>query len=295
MPQLPQIDSVKAPDKIVAQATRARRFPWLNIPFILVVALLVSYGLVVVMSAVANDRDYSFTNQLAGVALGIVFMVLVWRFDYRRLSDFTMLFLIVNVALILSPHIPGLGTDAGMGAQSWLKLGIQVQPGEFAKITVILLDASIMARYGGRLDDPREYVKALGLMLVPFACIMTQPDLGTGLVYLCIGAVALVVGGARPKYLLITLAAFVAAVIAVFVVDQIIYNSNISATACSCSLIPTSTLRARATTSSRLRSPSGRAACSARACSRERSIRWASCPRLPPTSSSACWPRNWGF
>ena len=132
MPQLPQIDSVKAPDKIVAQATRARRFPWLNIPFILVVALLVSYGLVVVMSAVANDRDYSFTNQLAGVALGIVFMVLVWRFDYRRLSDFTMLFLIVNVALILSPHIPGLGTDAGMGAQSWLKLGIQVQPGEFA-------------------------------------------------------------------------------------------------------------------------------------------------------------------
>ena len=45
MPQLPQIDSVKAPDKIVAQATRARRFPWLNIPFILVVALLVSYGL----------------------------------------------------------------------------------------------------------------------------------------------------------------------------------------------------------------------------------------------------------
>ena len=198
MPQLPQIDSVKAPDKIVAQATRARRFPWLNIPFILVVALLVSYGLVVVMSAVANDRDYSFTNQLAGVALGIVFMVLVWRFDYRRLSDFTMLFLIVNVALILSPHIPGLGTDAGMGAQSWLKLGIQVQPGEFAKITVILLDASIM----------------------------TQPDLGTGLVYLCIGAVALVVGGARPKYLLITLAAFVAAVIAVFVVDQIIYNST---------------------------------------------------------------------
>ena len=83
-----------------------------------------------------------------------------------------------------------------------------------------------MARYGGRLDDPREYVKALGLMLVPFACIMTQPDLGTGLVYLCIGAVALVVGGARPKYLLITLAAFVAAVIAVFVVDQIIYNST---------------------------------------------------------------------
>ena len=226
MPQLPQINSVKAPDKVVAQATRTRRFPWLNLPFILVLALLVSYGLVILMSAIANDPDYSFTNQLTGVALGVVFMVLVWRFDYRRLSDFTTIFLVVSIVLILSPHIPGLGTDAGMGAKNWIKLGIQVQPGEFAKITVILLDASIMARYGGRLDDPREYAKALGMMLVPFACIMTQPDLGTGLVYLFIGAVALVVGGARPKYLLITLGLFIVAIVAVFLIDQVIYDST---------------------------------------------------------------------
>lgn len=226
MPQLPQINSVKAPDKVVAQATRTRRFPWLNLPFILVIALLVSYGLVILMSAIANDPDYSFTNQLTGVALGVVCMVLVWRFDYRRLSDFTTIFLVVSIVLILSPHIPGLGTDAGMGAKNWIKLGIQVQPGEFAKITVILLDASIMARYGGRLDDPREYAKALGMMLVPFACIMTQPDLGTGLVYLFIGAVALVVGGARPKYLLITLGLFIVAIVAVFLIDQVIYDST---------------------------------------------------------------------
>lgn len=228
MPQLPQINSVKAPDKVVAQATRTRRFPWLNLPFILVIALLVSYGLVILMSAIANDPDYSFTNQLTGVALGVVCMVLVWRFDYRRLSDFTTIFLVVSIVLILSPHIPGLGTDAGMGAKNWIKLGPlpQVQPGEFAKITVILLDASIMARYGGRLDDPREYAKALGMMLVPFACIMTQPDLGTGLVYLFIGAVALVVGGARPKYLLITLGLFIVAIVAVFLIDQVIYDST---------------------------------------------------------------------
>ena len=224
MSQLPQINSVKAPDKIVAQATRPRRFPWLNLPFIVVIALLVSYGLVIVLSAVTGDPDYSFSRQLSNVALGTVLMILVWRFDYRRLSDFTTIFLVVSVALILSPHIPGLGTDAGMGAQSWIKLGPlpQVQPGEFAKITVILLDASVMARYGGRLDDAREYLKALGIMLIPFVCIMTQPDLGTGLVYLFITAVALVVGGARPKFLLITLAAGIVAVIAVFAIDEVL-------------------------------------------------------------------------
>ena len=221
MPQLPQINSVKAPDRAVVQATRTRRFPWLNLPFLIVIALLVAYGLVVVYSAVRNDLDYNFSRQLAGVAVGVVLMIVVWRFDYRKLSDFTTLFLIVNVVLILSPHLPFIGVTT-MGATSWVKVGVQFQPGELAKATVILLDASIMARYGGRLDDPREYCKAVGLMLVPFLCIMTQPDLGTGLVYLFIGAAALVMGGARPKFLLITLAAGIVAIVCVFVVDELI-------------------------------------------------------------------------
>ena len=190
------------------------------------VTLLVGYGLIIVYSAVRADGDYQYSRQLGGVAVGLVFMILVWRFDYRRLSDYTTLFLIINVVLIMSPHIPGLGTDAGMGARSWIKLGMQIQPGEFAKITVILMDAAVMARYGGNLDDPREYVKALGIMMVPFACIMTQPDLGTGLVYLCIAAFALVMGGANSKCLLITLGLFVAAVVAVFAIDEVIKSST---------------------------------------------------------------------
>ena len=58
-------------------------------------------------------------------------------------------------------------------------------------------------------------------MMVPFVCIMTQPDLGTGLVYLCIAAFALVMGGANTKYLLITLGLLAwPAVVAVFAVDE---------------------------------------------------------------------------
>lgn len=207
-------------------AGHSRRFPWLNLPFLVVIVLLVGYGLTIVYSAVRVDADYQYSRQIGGVAVGVICMILMWRFDYRRLSEYTTLFLIVNVVLILSPHIPGLGTDAGMGAKSWIKLGMQIQPGEFAKITVILMDAAVMARYGGRLDDPREYLKALGIMLVPFACIMTQPDLGTGLVYLCIAAFALVMGGARPKYLLITLAVGIAAIAAVFAIDEVFKSST---------------------------------------------------------------------
>ena len=226
MPELSHIPPAHAP----REATRpARRFniPAINVPFVIVIALLVAYGLVVVYSAVSADADYNFNQQLVGVGVGAVVMALIWAFDYRRLSDYVVLFLVVNIVLILSPHLPVIGVTT-MGATSWVKIGPlpQLQPGEFAKITVILLDAAIMARYGGKLDDLREYLKAVGLMLVPFACIMTQPDLGTGLVYLFIGAVALVVGGARPKYLLITLAVGVALIAAVFVVDELLKGST---------------------------------------------------------------------
>ena len=184
-------------------------------------ACLVAYGLVVVYSAVQGSLDYSFSHQAMGVAIGTIAMLVVSRIDYRHLGGYTTLLLIVNVLLILSPHLPVIGVESH-GARCWIDIGMQIQPGEFAKITVILLDASLLARYGGHLDDLREYLKVVGIMLVPFLCIMTQPDLGTGLVYLFIDAVALVVGGARLRYLIATLVLGVLAVAAALAVDEFI-------------------------------------------------------------------------
>lgn len=187
---------------------------------LIVAALLVAYGLLVVWSAVQGNETYSFSRQALGVLMGSIVMLMFYQLDYRQLSSYTTVLLVINVVLILSPHLPVIGVES-KGAQSWINVGMQLQPGEFAKITVILLDASVLARYGGNLDDPREYMKALGYIAVPFLCIMTQPDLGTGLVYLFIGAVTLVMGGSRLKFLLITLGAFVAAIAAVFAIDEL--------------------------------------------------------------------------
>lgn len=227
MAGLPQIDLLRSADAARQPAARpttgVRR--WVNFPFVTVVAVLVAFGLMICWSAVQTDEDYGFTRQLAGVAMGCVLMALVWRFDYRRLANMTTFFLVVNVVLILSPHLPVIGRTV-MGATSWINIGMQVQPGEFAKITVVLFAASLVARYGGTLDDVREYVKVLGLLAIPFVCIMTQPDLGTGLVYLFISATVLAMGGAKRKYLLVTLAAGVVAVACVFAVDEVIMGQT---------------------------------------------------------------------
>lgn len=228
MPGFNEIDRVRMPEGGTVNsgspdgASRRKRTFSDRIPksLLVVAVLLVAYGLLVVWSAVQGNEMYSFSRQAVGVLMGCIVMLMFYQLDYRQLASYTTVLLVINVVLILSPHLPVIGVES-KGAQSWINVGMQLQPGEFAKITVILLDASVLARYGGNLDDPREYMKALGYIAVPFLCIMTQPDLGTGLVYLFIGAVTLVMGGSRLKFLLITLGAFVAAIVAVFAVDEL--------------------------------------------------------------------------
>lgn len=222
MPQMMnEISSVRPQDPSVAKALKPRRFKYVNPPFVFFIIALVAYGLLVQFSATSSDPDYSFTRQLMGVGVGMVLFAVISRVDYHVLSGYTTVFLIVNVALLLSPHIPGIGVEVN-GGQSWINVGIQLQPGEFAKVTVVLLAASVMARYGGRLNDLREYIKALLIMAVPFVCVMTQPDLGTGLVYLMIAGFALIIGGANWRFIVATIGVLVVMIAAILLLDPVL-------------------------------------------------------------------------
>lgn len=222
MPQMMnEISSVRPQDPSVAKALKPRRFKYVNPPFVFFIIALVAYGLLVQFSATSSDPDYSFTRQLMGVGVGMVLFAVISRVDYHVLSGYTTVFLIVNVVLLLSPHIPGIGVEVN-GGQSWINVGIQLQPGEFAKVTVVLLAASVMARYGGRLNDLREYIKALLIMAVPFVCVMTQPDLGTGLVYLMIAGFALIIGGANWRFIVATIGVLVIMIAAILLLDPVL-------------------------------------------------------------------------
>lgn len=221
MPRMNEISSVKPQDPDLAKAYKPKRFKYLNPSFLAVACALVLVGLLVQLSATSANSEYSFSRQAMGVAVGIVLFIVISRIDYHVLGGLTTLFLVINVVLLLSPHLPVIGVEV-KGAQSWVNIGIQIQPGEFAKITVVLLAASIMARYGGRLDDLREYLKALGILSIPFICVMTQPDTGTGMVYLAISLFALIAGGANWKFIAGTVGIVAALVVGLFLIDPVI-------------------------------------------------------------------------
>ena len=223
MKQIESISSMPLSDGAPANVIRQRRFKHVNLSLVIVAGLITLIGLVVVFSAVANDSDYSFARQSAFVAVGVALMFALFRVDYRKLGANVILLTVISLLLTLLPHVPFLGTAAN-GANSWVSFGGLggFQPGELAKVTVILAAAGCVARYNGQLDDVREYLKCVGIMLVPILGIMTQPDLGTAMVYLFIDAVALLMGGAKPKYLIATVGVIALAVFALFMLDPVL-------------------------------------------------------------------------
>lgn len=182
----------------------------LNYPVVFAALALICYGLVVVWSATEGSSEYDFKKQLMGVGVGFVIMLVLWRIDYQRFSSYTYAFLGLCVILMLLPLLPVIGRNIN-GANSWISLfGQQLQPGELAKVCYILFMASLIARYKGRIESGREYLKCFALMMIPIVAIMLQPDLGTGMVLFVIGMVVLFAGGANRRWLLITLVAVVA-------------------------------------------------------------------------------------
>ena len=225
IPQVNQLGTLKHSAPVKQKVRNSFKMPKLfdrfNLPLLVTVGVLATFGLIVCYSATSGNEEYAFSRQVMGLVIGLIACSFFFRFDHRFFARLTIPLLVISVILILSPHLPFIGVSA-MGAKSWIRLGIQFQPGEFAKVTVILFAASLVARSGGQVASLKEYCKTVGLLAIPFVCILTQPDLGTGLVYLVISAIVLIAGGARWRYIIATILVVVGAFIAILIIDEVI-------------------------------------------------------------------------
>lgn len=196
----------------------------LDVPVLVTTVLLVAYGLIVVYSASLTIADASAPRQAFGVAVGVVLGLLVYRLDYRRLAHAAAPLFVLDCFLMVAPLVPGLSYEA-RGIVGWIEIPfihLTYQTSELAKPVTILLMASLAARYNGRVTRLGDYLKLCAVLLVPFALIMLQPDLGTGLVVLVSGAAVIVLAGPKRSWVLATLAVVVALVAAVLLTDSLI-------------------------------------------------------------------------
>ena len=184
----------------------------IDVPFLLLVLLLLTIGVVMVLSASFARAYYSsatkhtatfyFTRQLFFAVTGVAIMLVASRFPigfYRRFAGILLLFSVVMLLLVL------VGGERANGARRWFKIGsITFQPSEIAKIAVILFEAQLICRYKDKMGTFRYGVLPFGIVAgIIIGLLVLEPHLSGSIIIISVTAVMMFVGGTRLFWFLL--------------------------------------------------------------------------------------------
>ena len=149
------------------------------------------------------------------IVIGVVAFALTLfflRHDYRKLENYRYLFGVGAVVLLALPALPGIGETIN-GARLWVKIGpLQFQPGEVAKICLIIFLAGYLREKREVLAQGR--LKDFGPLLVIWGgamlVLVETGDLGSALLFFGIFLAMLYIATARLLFVGIGAAMFVA-------------------------------------------------------------------------------------
>jgi cell division protein FtsW (lipid II flippase) len=153
---------------------------------------------------------------IAVAVFGAVLIAL--RRDYRALESYKYLFGLGSIALLFLPALPGIGSTVN-GARLWIHVGsYQFQPGELAKIALIVFLAGYLREKREVLAQGR--IKDIGPLLVIWGgamlVLVMSNDLGSALLYFGIFLAMLYAATGRGLFVAGGLALFVAGAIGVY-------------------------------------------------------------------------------
>ena len=147
---------------------------------LMVVGVLFIFSSGVTSTGVVVSTEY--LRQIAWVALGFLFLMLVVLVDYKRIKDSSLL--IYAVVLILLVYTRMFGRVVN-GARSWIGIGeLGIQPSEFAKIATIFYLSKYLDQTRHFLPDFRRFLGSVIIVGIPMVLVLSQPDFGTALVFI---------------------------------------------------------------------------------------------------------------
>lgn len=151
-----------------------KRYKLKNYNFLLVI-LLITISTIGVLLIGSAAREYQ-SRQLFGVITGLILMVIISLIDYSWILNFSWILYVINLLLLIILKT-GLGEE-NLGATRWLNIGgFQFQPTEVAKIILIVFFAMFLMKHEDDLNTAKTIFTAIGLLLLPLALVLTQPDL----------------------------------------------------------------------------------------------------------------------
>lgn len=193
-----------------------------DIPFLLLVLLLLGVGLIMLYSAsfAQSEYDTGYTistrylqKQAVCAALGLIAMAALSRIPAEVWLRFAWPLYGISIALLLSVLLFGESVN---GARRWINIaGLQFQPSEVAKFTMIVLFARLTKGFGSSAREFRYGVLGFGCalmgILIPLAL---EKHLSAIMLMGMVAVVMMFIAGTDPKWLLAGAGAAVVFVIA---------------------------------------------------------------------------------
>lgn len=163
--------------------------------FRLVVFLLAISAIGILL--VGTAREDLQNKQIAGVALGVMVMLILSLIDYSWIMNFQWIMYGGNLVMLLGVRLFG---DTANGAARWLDLGfVRFQPTELAKIIIILFFAKFFMDHEEDLNTFRTIIQSVVLLIIPLVLIYAQPDMKNTITITVIFCILVYIAGLSYK------------------------------------------------------------------------------------------------
>ena len=174
-----------------------RPFSLPDLNFLGTALVLSAIGLTLIYSATYfNDPGLGIVHkQILWMVIGLCLMGVFLFVDYHVLFEAAPILYAIGIALLVYLLVWGKLTA---NVKSWIHVGgFQFQPSEFMKIFTALMLARFFDRNNSAYMNLRLFAQAMGIIVLPVALIIVQPDFGTAATFFPLVAVAMYFGGIR--------------------------------------------------------------------------------------------------
>lgn len=161
----------------------------LDRPLLVLVALLLTYGVLMIYSAGVTDvptpASGAWEKQLVWIVVAVCAGWATFSVSPRLLEWAAVPVYGLGLLVLLLTLAIGTGVGTAAGTKSWISIGSVSlgQPAEFAKLATILMLARWLSSQRDAPETLRELVPALLIVGIPALLVLKQPDLGSAIVF----------------------------------------------------------------------------------------------------------------
>ena len=172
---------------------RQYRLQDFRLRLVVLVYAITILGILVIGSAAEEYQS----QQLLGMILGTVAMLVLTLMDYRILLNLSWVLYAVNIILLLAVKFVGYEAN---GAKRWLNLGfMRFQPSELTKLILIIFFAYFFTKYKDQLNTWKMILASIVLLLIPLGLVIAQPHLSATITIAYLFCVLFFVAGLSYK------------------------------------------------------------------------------------------------